>query len=259
MIDPDLVEAGNLDRLIHADRHCLGLPKANVAAAPLRRIATARRTVVRPVPLSIRTERACRHAADADLIVCCVDNAGAREVPDHPACANYLPLTDGGGSRGVARPSPLRQMARPPGRPRHACLRCRGQYASGDARDERMGIRRHGRYIIDDTPDGPEPGPSTFAFCNLVAAEADARLRLLGRVRRAGHRPGRAARARGTRPDLPVRGPPRGFAGSAAHETDGVRSPDRLGMEVRVTTLARTVASDSRWCPERASHGATLA
>ena len=35
--------------------------------------------------------------------------------------------------------------------------------------------------------------------------------------------------------------PPRGFAGPAAPETDGVTSVDRLGMEVRVTTLARTV------------------
>ena len=32
-IDPDLVEDRNLDRLIYADRHCLGLPKAN--APPL--------------------------------------------------------------------------------------------------------------------------------------------------------------------------------------------------------------------------------
>ena len=36
--------------------------------------------------------------------------------------------------------------------------------------------------------------------------------------------------------------PPRGFTVPAAHETDGVTSVDRLGMEVRVTTLARTVA-----------------
>ena len=36
--------------------------------------------------------------------------------------------------------------------------------------------------------------------------------------------------------------PPRGFTGPAAPETDGVTSVDRLGMEVRVTTLARTVA-----------------
>ena len=62
VIDPDLVEDRNLDRLIYADRHCLGLPKAILAAAHLRRIATARRPIVRAVPLSIRTERAYRLA-----------------------------------------------------------------------------------------------------------------------------------------------------------------------------------------------------
>ena len=171
VIDPDLVEDRNLDRLIYADRHCLGLPKADVVAAHLRRITTARCPVVRPVPLSIRTERAYRLAADADLIVCCVDNAEGREVLNHLAYANCLPLIDGGvlvESRDRLLSAKLRvHLAGPDMR----CLRCRDQYTSGDARDERMGIRRHGRYINDDAPDSPEPGQNTIAFCNLVAAE----------------------------------------------------------------------------------------
>ena len=171
VIDPDLVEDRNLDRLIYADRHCLGLHKTDVAAAHLRRIATARRPVVLPLPLSIRTERAYRHAADADLIVCCVDNAEAREVLNHLAYANCLPLIDGGvlvESRDRLLSAKWRVHLVGPDM---QCLRCRGQYTSGDARDERMGIRRHGRYINDDAPDGPDPGQNTIAFCNLVAAE----------------------------------------------------------------------------------------
>ena len=171
VIDPDLVEDRNLDRLIYADRHCLGLPKAELAAARLRRVATARRPVVRPVPLSIRTERAYRLAADADVIVCCVDNAEAREVLNHLAYANCLPLIDGGvlvESRERLLSAKWRVHLIGPDM---QCLRCRGQYTSGDARDERMGIRRHGRYIKDDAPDGPEPGQNTIAFCSIVAAE----------------------------------------------------------------------------------------
>ena len=110
------------------------------------------RPVVRPVPLSIRTERAYRLAADADLIVCCVDNAEAREVLNHLAYANCLPLIDGGvlvESRDRLLSAKWRvHMVGPD----MQCLRCRGQYTSGDARDERMGIRRHGRYINDDAP-----------------------------------------------------------------------------------------------------------
>ena len=171
IIDPDLVEDKNLDRLIYADRHCLGLRKAEVAAAHLRSIATSRRPVVRPVPLSIRTKRAYRLAADADVIVCCVDTPEAREVLNHVAYANCLPMIDGGvlvESR--ERLLSAKWCVRLVG-PDMRCLRCRGQYTSADARDERMGIRRGGRYINDDIEDGPEPGQNTIAFCSVVAAE----------------------------------------------------------------------------------------
>jgi hypothetical protein len=171
IIDPDSVEEGNLDRLIYADRHCLGLRKAELAASHVRSIATAHRPVVRPVPMSIRTERAYRLAADADVIVCCVDNAEARDVLNHVAYANCLPLIDGG----VLVESRERLLSAKwcvhlVG-PDMQCMRCRGQYSSSDARDERMGLRRHGRYINDHAEDGPEPGQNTIAFCNVVAAE----------------------------------------------------------------------------------------
>ena len=171
VIDPDLVEDRNLDRLIYADRYCLGLRKAEVAAAHLRRVATARCPVVRPVPLSIRTERAYRLAADADVIVCCVDNAEAREVLNHLAYANCLTLIDGGilvESRERLLSAKWRvHLIGPDMR----CLRCHDQYTSGDARDERMGIRRRGRYTNDDVVGGPEPGQNTLAFCSIVGAE----------------------------------------------------------------------------------------
>ena len=171
VVDSDWVEERNLDRLIYADRHCLGLPKAEVAAAHLRRVATAGRPVIRAVPLSIRTERAYRLTADADIILCCVDNAEAREVLNHIAYSNCLPLIDGG----VLVDSRERLLSAKWGvhlvGPDMRCLRCRGQYTSSDARDERLGIRRRGRYINDGVDDGPEPGQNTIAFCNVVAAE----------------------------------------------------------------------------------------
>ena len=171
IIDADLVEDRNLDRLIYADRHCIGVLKAKVASDHVRRVATARRPVIRSVPVSIRTERAYRLAADADVIVCCVDNAEARDVLNHIAYANCLPLIDGG----VLVESRERLLSAKwcvhlVG-PDMRCLRCRGQYTSGDSRDERLGIRQGGRYINNAADDGPEPGQNTVAFCNVVAAE----------------------------------------------------------------------------------------
>ena len=171
IIDADVVEEKNLDRLVYADRHCLGLRKVDVAAEHVRAVGTAGRLIVRTVPLSIRTERAYRLAADADVIMCCVDNAEAREVLNHIAYSNCLPLIDGGvlvdsGDRLRSAKWCVHLTG-----PDMRCLRCRGQYTSNDARDERMGTRRAGRYINGDIEDGPEPGQNTIAFCNVVAAE----------------------------------------------------------------------------------------
>ena len=114
-LDPDLVEDRNLDRLIYADRHCLGLRKAEVAAAHLHRIATARRPVVRLVPLSVRTERGYRLAADADR--CAASTMPRRARFSHLAYANCLPLIDGG----VLVESRERLLSvGPPDRTRHA-------------------------------------------------------------------------------------------------------------------------------------------
>ena len=179
IIDDDEVELHNLDRLAYADRWSVGLRKVDVAARYLRRIATASDFLVRAIPLSIRTERAYCLAADADLIISCVDNAEARDVLNHLSYTNCLPLIDGG----VLVDSPEERLVSAKWRvhlvgPDMQCMRCRGQYSSSEAADERQGLRRHGRYIDGAKPNGPEPGQNTFAFCNLVAAEE---IRMLGR------------------------------------------------------------------------------
>ena len=85
IIDQDDVALHNLDRLAYADRFSVGLRKVDIAAAHVRCISTASRPIVRAIPLSIRHEWAYRLAADADLIISCVDNAEARDVLNHLA------------------------------------------------------------------------------------------------------------------------------------------------------------------------------
>ncbi len=172
IIDPDDVALHNLDRLVYADRFSVGLRKVDLAAARVYQVSTASHPVVRTLPLSIRHERAYRLAADADLLISCVDNAEARDMVNHLAYSNCLPLVDGGvlidSTEDHLRSAKWRvHLAGPDMR----CLRCRGQYTSSEAADERQGLRRHGHYIDRDKLDGPEPGQNTFAFCNLVAAE----------------------------------------------------------------------------------------
>ena len=172
LIDNDVVELHNLDRLVYADRFDVGLRKVDIAAAHYRRITTALRPVVRAIPLSIRSERAYNLAADADLIVCCVDNAEARDILNHLVYSHCLPLIDGG----VLVDSTVSGLRSAKWRvqlvgPEMRCLRCREQYASSEAADERQGLRRRGRYIDDGENHDVEPGQNTFVFCNMVAAE----------------------------------------------------------------------------------------
>lgn len=172
VIDPDLIEEKNLDRLVYADKHCLGLQKVMVAAAHARQVATAKKVIIRPVGLSIRTKLAYKLAADADVILCCVDNSEARDVLNHIAYANCVPLIDGGvlvESQGRLLSAKWRVHLVGPGM---QCLRCRGQYTSSDARDERLGIRRRGRYINDGEVHEVDTGQNTITFCGPVAAES---------------------------------------------------------------------------------------
>ena len=172
LIDPDEVALHNLDRLVYADYSSLGLPKVDIVASHVKTIATAERCVITPVRLSIRQEKAYRLAADADLIVCCTDNAEARDVLNHLAYSNCLPMIDGG----VLIDSPQYHLRSAKWRvhlagPDMRCLRCLGQYTSSDAADERQGLRQNGRYIDREDSEGPEPGQNTFGFCNSVASE----------------------------------------------------------------------------------------
>ena len=176
IIDHDFIEAHNLDRLIYATPADVGLRKATIASARYRQVTTASRPIVHTVPLSIRSERAYCKAADADLILCCVDNAEARDVLNHLAYSNCLPLIDGGvlvdSTNAGLHSAKWRLNLVGPGM---TCLRCRDQYTSSDASDERQGLTRFGQYITDHEPSEPAPGQNTFVFCNLVAAE-EARL-----------------------------------------------------------------------------------
>ena len=171
IVDPDVVEEKNLDRLIFADRSSLGKLKAEVAARRSKRIATAHSPVIRPIPVSVCTERGYRCAADADVLISCVDNPAAREVLNHIAYSNCLPIIDGGVLvESNARLLSAKWRIHLSG-PDMRCLRCRDQYNSSDARDERLGIRRGGRYIADGCTHEVEPGQNTSVFCSVVAAE----------------------------------------------------------------------------------------
>ena len=96
VIDPDWAEERNLDRLVYADRHCLGLRKVDVAAAHLRRVATARRPVIALCPRRSAPSGPIGSPPTRTSLCAVSTTRKAREVLNHIAYSNCLPLIDGG-------------------------------------------------------------------------------------------------------------------------------------------------------------------
>lgn len=123
LIDPDVVERTNLNRLVGATESDIGKPKVEVAAAYARRInpcieVEARRGSV----LLASTAEEC---ADADFTFCCTDSQGSRAVLNQVAYQYLVPVID----MGVSIGAPDGNIVHITGRtqmlaPGLACLQC---------------------------------------------------------------------------------------------------------------------------------------
>jgi hypothetical protein len=151
LIDFDLVELVNLDRLLHA-RHADAVArrlKVAMIAAALRNSATADTFRVHEVPFSVTEDEGYRAALDCDLLFSCVDRPWGRSVLNHIAYAHLIPVVDGGISVSVTKRSELRGAdwkahTAAPGR---RCLECLGQYDPGLVSVEKLGLLEDPNYI----------------------------------------------------------------------------------------------------------------
>jgi hypothetical protein len=149
IIDFDLVEEHNLDRLVYAMRRDIGEPKSVVLAKRLKKIATANRFAVDSVVRAVYEEAAYRRALDCDLLVCCVDRPWGRHVLNYIAYAHLVPVVDGGilvrtNRLGHLAAADWRATTATVGRP---CLQCVGQYDPGLVQVERDGLLEDPKYI----------------------------------------------------------------------------------------------------------------
>lgn len=131
VMDFDLVEEGNLDRLIGARRRDVRLrrPKIHVAKRELGRHATAANADISVSDLSICEPDGLLLALDHDLIFCCVDRPWPRAVLNALAYSDLIPVIDGGIAidtmgDGSMRNATWRSHVLRPGRP---CMSCNRQ------------------------------------------------------------------------------------------------------------------------------------
>ena len=180
LIDGDHVEEHNLDRLLYGTRAQLGKKKVDIAAESLRTHATNARFVVYPVGVEIQHWPAYRAALDCDIILSCVDRPVGRDVLNYIAQAHLIPVIDAGVS--VESYRNPRQFFSAHWRahvvtPEHQCLRCTGQYTSGDVVVELDGSLADPVYIKGLGDSGIRQNMNTFPFA-LGAASMQVNLAL---------------------------------------------------------------------------------
>jgi molybdopterin/thiamine biosynthesis adenylyltransferase len=96
LIDYDVIERINLDRILGATQRDIGRTKVDIAAENALRSATARRLRVDRYDASIVEESGYRAALNCDVLFSCVDRPWPRRVLNHIAYAHMIPVVDGG-------------------------------------------------------------------------------------------------------------------------------------------------------------------
>lgn len=176
LVDPDRVEASNLNRLLGAYRWdaTWHLPKVSVLRRQARwinprvRIATLRSSVC--------TQRAMRLLKEMDVIFGCTDSQGSRLVLNRLATQYYIPYLDCGS--GLMRKANEGRILEAGGQirvvlPGGYCLECVGGIDREQARDELMTEAQRAQRRAHGYGLGPEePAPQVMFLNMAVAAHA---------------------------------------------------------------------------------------
>ena len=150
LIDHDVVEEHNLDRLLNAGVKDIGRPKTDVAEAAVRRGSSAEKIEILNVKRKIQDATAWASARDCDILICCVDTPVARDVMNRIAFRDGIPVVDGGVEIRTAPSTGKMSAARWKAHvvnPYNQCLRCKGQYSSSDVMLELDGSWDNPTYI----------------------------------------------------------------------------------------------------------------
>jgi hypothetical protein len=143
LIDFDIVERHNMDRLLHAGKqdYLKKRLKVEVLAKGLKKGATAKHFAATPVPYSVTEDKGFREALDCDVLFSCVDRPWGRYVLNLIAYAHLIPVIDGGIAVHTKEDGTVlgADWQAHSAAPMRRCLECLGQYDSGYIELERRG------------------------------------------------------------------------------------------------------------------------
>jgi molybdopterin/thiamine biosynthesis adenylyltransferase len=149
LIDFDVVEPHNLDRLVTATEKDIGRMKVEVARERILSVRTAEAVKLRAVPNSVAEEGGYQAALDCDVIFSCVDRPRARHILNHFAYGHLIPVIDGGivarFRNGEFRGADWQVQTVGPER---VCLECLGTYDPADVSTEAAGKLDDPSYLV---------------------------------------------------------------------------------------------------------------
>lgn len=179
IMDFDLVEERNLDRLVGATRRDARLrrSKLHVARREAEAAATAAYGAIEVSDHSICEPDGLKLALDHDLIFSCVDRPWPRAVLNSLAYSDLIPVIDGGIAidtfdDGTMRNATWRSHVIRPGRP---CMACNGQLDMGSVTADRQGLFEDPRYIAGAgqavVPAGQNVAPLSISVAASLLAQ----------------------------------------------------------------------------------------
>jgi molybdopterin/thiamine biosynthesis adenylyltransferase len=169
LVDPDVLEATNLNRVPNATPSDIGRPKVEIAARYIR--AISEHASVKSVQGDIIHDRAARELLNADVIFGCTDSHGSRAVLQQVSYQYMIPCIDMGVTITVADGRVTHIYGRvqllAPGL---ACLTCGELLDPNEVRRDMMTAfeRRADPYIQGER----EPAPAVISLNSTVASLA---------------------------------------------------------------------------------------
>ncbi len=150
LIDFDLVEEKNLDRLTNVFEKDIGKQKVFAVENGILRSASSKNIIIQKVNYSVCEKEGFLHALDCDVLFSCVDRPWPRQVLNFIAYAHLIPVIDGGilirTNSSNSKIKGADWKVQTVGYKR-ACLECSGQYKNEQANLERQGLMDDPSYI----------------------------------------------------------------------------------------------------------------
>ncbi len=183
LIDPDVVEEHNLDRLLHAAPDDIGVLKVCLAKRAIERSATTEVVNVLALPMSVHHDAAYHAALDCDVVFSCVDRPVARDVLNYLGTAHLIPVVDGGVAV-ETKPANDRLLSAHWRAhivtPYHRCMRCNGQYNSSMVVMELDGSLADSAYVATLPAQDRDRNQNVFPFSlGAAALEVNLMIRFL--------------------------------------------------------------------------------